>query len=408
MSFQNLLADRTKRMGASAIREILKITAQPGIISLAGGLPSPESFPLEIFSELTNKVLQKYGSRALQYDLTEGFVPLREALVGYLRKKSIEASVEEILITSGSQGLLDALGKILISPGDAIAVEAPTYLGAIQAFNPYEPEYIRMDMDENGLKPEALERVLKSHKIKFVYTVPTFQNPTGRSISLDRRMKIANIIKHYNTLLIEDDPYSALRYRGEELPPICAFAPEHVLYASTLSKILAPGLRIGFCTAPALIRKWLVIVKQGVDLHTSTFGQAIAAEYISGGYLDEQLPKIVNLYKPKHEAMLNALARYFPDNSKWSKPEGGMFVWAECPKGLDTEQLYWKAVEKKVAFVPGKYFFTQKDEGAETMRLNFTKCTEDEIDRGIKLLGEAIKEELKGGLSTTPLSYPMY
>ena len=392
MKFEQLLADRTRLMSVSAIREILKVVSQPGMISLAGGIPAPESFPMDKMRELTERVIDKYDSNAFQYDLTEGFIPLREALVGYLGQKNIHAAVDDILVASGSQGVLDALGKTLISPGDKIAVEAPTYLGALQAFNPYEPQYVRMDMDEDGLVPESLDETLKAHTVKFIYTVPTFQNPTGRSVTLARRKQIAEIIQRHDALLIEDDPYGALRYRGEDVPAIRTFAPEHVVYITTLSKILSPGLRLGICIAPPLIKKWLVIVKQGVDLHTNTFSQAIAAEYLAGGYLDEQLPKIINLYGPKLQAMLDAIEKYFPANFSWSKPEGGMFVWAEGPDGLDTEKLYWEAVKHNVAYVPGKFFYTQKGEGNATMRLNFTKSDEETIDRAIRILADVLKE----------------
>ncbi len=392
MKFENLLADRTEKMGKNAIREILKVVSQPGMISLAGGIPSPESFPLKLIEELTKKVLDKYSSTAFQYDLTEGFLPFRETLSDYLLEQSgIKSSPEDILVFSGSQGVLDGLGKILISKGDKIAVEAPTYLGAISAFDPYEPEYIRMETDENGLIPEALEEILKENKIKFIYLVPTFQNPSGRTIPLERREKIAEIIKKYNGLLIEDDPYSALRYKGKKVPAIKTLAPDNVVYISTLSKTFAPGLRLGFVAAPELIRQWLVIVKQGVDLHTSTFNQALASEYIKGGYLDDHLPKITKLYKPKHEAMLKALEKDFPSDFTWSKPEGGMFIWVEGPKHYDMEKVYEMAVKKKVAFVPGTFFFTEKNEGKETMRLNYTMSSVDEIDEGVKRLGDVLK-----------------
>jgi 2-aminoadipate transaminase len=392
MRFENLLAERTQRMGVSAIREILKVVSQPGMVSLAGGIPAPESFPLEIMEDLVSQVFAKYGSGALQYDRTEGFIPFIEALVPYLDRKSIVASVDEILVASGSQGVLDALGCVLISPGDKVAVEAPTYLGALQAFNPYQPDYVRMDTDDEGLIPESLEAVLKKDRVKFIYLVPTFQNPTGRTLPLARRRQVADIIRRYDTLLLEDDPYSALRYRGEDLPPIASLAPEHVVYTTTLSKVLAPGLRLGVCVAPPVIRKWLVIVKQGVDLHTSTFSQALAAEYLSGGYLDRHLPTILALYKPKQEAMLRALEAYFPEGFTWSKPDGGMFLWAEGPKDMDMEKLYWKAAERNVVYVPGKFFFTDPTEGAETMRLNYTMSDEPTIDRAIGILARVMKE----------------
>lgn len=394
MNFENLLAERTGKMGANAIREILKVVSQPGMVSLAGGIPAPESFPMEIINELTSRVIEKYSSQAFQYDRTEGFIPLREALVDYLQKKGICSSADEILIASGSQGILDAIGKVLITKGDRIAVEAPTYLGAISAFDPYEPEYVRMDTDDDGLIPEALEEVLKSGSVKFIYLVPTFQNPTGRTIPPERRIKIAGIIQRFNALVIEDDPYSDLRYSGENVPPIKTIAPGNVVYVSTLSKVFAPGLRIGFCVAPELIRKWLVLVKQGVDLHTSTFNQALAAEYISGGYLERQLPIITSIYRPRQAAMLNALEKYFPDSFRWSKPEGGMFLWAEGPEGLDMERIYLKSIKKKAAFVPGKFFFTHEGEGIETMRLNYTMTNEDKIDKAVKVLSEVIKQEL--------------
>jgi len=390
MKFENLLADRTRLMDVNVIREILKVVSQPGMVSLAGGIPAPESFPMEIMRELTAIVIDKYGSAAFQYDPTEGFGPFREILVDYLQLKGISARKEEILVASGSQGVLDAVGKVLISKGDKVAVEAPTYLGALQAFTPYEPEYIRLDTDEDGLIPASLENVLDRGGVKFIYLVPTFQNPTGRSIPLGRRQKIAVIIKKYDALLIEDDPYSSLRYRGSDIPTLKSLAPDNVVYISTLSKVFAPGLRIGFCVAPALIRKWLVIVKQGTDLHSSTFNQALAAEYIAGGYLARHLPNIIKLYRPKQEAMLAALDKYFPKKFRWSRPEGGMFIWVEGPRGFDMEKLYWKAVEKNVAYVPGKYFFTDPGEGIETMRLNYTMIDEETIDRSIKILAEVI------------------
>ncbi|MBW2482436.1 MAG: PLP-dependent aminotransferase family protein [Deltaproteobacteria bacterium] len=391
MAFDNLLAERTTRMGASVIREILKVVAKPGMVSLAGGIPAPESFPLEIIQELTEIVVAKYASGAFQYGPTEGFWPLREALADYLENRAITASAGEILIASGSQGVLDAVGKVLIDKGDLVAVEAPTYLGALQAFTPYEPEYVRMDTDELGLIPGSLESVLAGGKVKFIYLVPTFQNPTGRTIPLERRREIADIIKKYNALLIEDDPYGALRYRGHDIAPVKALAPDHVVYISTLSKVFAPGLRIGFCHAPEQIRKWLVIVKQGIDLHTSTFNQALASEYIAGGFLERHLPKIIDFYRPKQEAMLSALDTYFPPNFTWSRPEGGMFLWVEGPQGFDMEELYWKAIERNVAFVPGKYFYTSPQEGIETMRLNYTRADEETIDNSIRILSEVIQ-----------------
>jgi len=382
MDIKTKLSRRIERMDANVIREILKVVGQPGMISLAGGIPAPASFPMEQIQALTELVWEKYGTQALQYDATEGFMPLREALVGYLNQQQVQiTSPEEVIVFSGSQSILDTVAKILITPGDKIAIESPSYLGAISAFNPYEPEYAPLATDNDGVIPEALEAVLKTENIKFIYLVPTFQNPTGRTLPLERRQRIAQLIQQYDAILVEDDPYSALRYRGEALPPIHSFAPEHVIYNGTFSKILAPGLRIGYSVAPAEIRQWLVIAKQGADLHANTLGQAIAAEYVTSGYLEAHLPHILNLYGPRQAAMLEALDRSLPEGFEWTQPEGGMFMWVEGPAGLDCEALYWECVKRKVAFVPGKYFHADHS-GEATMRLNFTMVDEATIQQG--------------------------
>lgn len=392
MNYEKLLAKRTEKMGPSAIREILKVISQPGMISLAGGIPAPESFPMEILEELCSKVINKYNDAAFQYGLTEGFTDLRKSLAQYLRKRDIHVSESEVMITSGSQQTLDLVGKILISEGDKIAVEAPTYLGAIQAFDPYLPEYVSMKTDDNGLIPESLESTLQEHNIKFIYLVPTFQNPTGRTIPLERRKRIAEIIQDHDAILLEDDPYGELRYRGSFLPPIQTFAPKNVIYTSTLSKLFAPGLRIGFYVAPEFIRNWMVKTKQGQDLHTSTFNQALAAEYIGGGYLEKQIPKIIDVYKPRQEAMLDALEEFMPNEFSWSKPEGGMFIWVTGPEDFNAEEIYWKAVKKKVAYVPGKFFYTEKGKGNETMRLNYSKVDEKTIKKAIETLSTVLRK----------------
>jgi 2-aminoadipate transaminase len=396
MRFDNILAERTRIMSASAIREILKVVSKPGMVSLAGGIPSPDSFPMGVMRELTERVITKYGSSAFQYDLTEGFQPLREALSGYLAKKGLKANADEIRITSGSQGGLVELGMILITKGDAVAVEAPTYLGAISAFNPYEPRYLRIDTDDDGLIPESLEALLKKETVKFIYLNPTFQNPTGRTLTLERRKVVAEIVQRFNVLLVEDDPYSDLRYRGNPLPPIKTMAPDHTVYLGTLSKVFAPGLRLGFFLAPEPIRRWMVLAKQGIDLHTSTFNQALAAEFIAGGYMEKHLPNILRIYKPRQEAMLGALEKYFPKSATWSKPEGGMFIWVECPKGMDAERINERGLERNVAFVPGRFFYTREGEGLNTMRLNYTMSDEPAFDRAVKTLSEVVKEMLPG------------
>ncbi len=385
-------ADRTRRMGANAIREILKVASQPGMISLAGGVPAPESFPMDLLPDLTAGVIDRYGAQALQYDRTEGFGPLREALSPYLAERGVTAAPEEILVTSGSQGVLDAAGKLFISKGDRVAVEAPTYLGALSAFNPYEPTYLSLETDADGVIPDALDAALSAGGVRFVYLVPTFQNPTGRTLPLVRRQAIARIIRRHDALLVEDDPYGSLRYRGEDLPPIQTFAPDHVLYVSTLSKVFAPGLRIGFCVAPEPVRRWLVLAKQGIDLHTSTFNQALAAAYLTGGHLERHLPKILDLYRPRQAAMLTALERYFPEGFRWSRPEGGMFIWVEGPEGMDMEAVYRTAVGQNVAFVPGRFFYAREGDGIETMRLNFTMADEAALDGAVRRLAGVVSD----------------
>ncbi len=389
---QSIFATRTAQMQQNAVREILKVVNRPGMVSLAGGIPAPESFPLDLMPTLLESVLSKYGATALQYDATEGFAPLRVALVDYLAQKQVAATADEVLVFSGSQGALDALGKILISPGDGIVVEAPTYLGALSAFNPYEPTYLQVPTDEEGILPDALEAMLQTKTVKFIYLVPTFQNPTGRTISLSRRQTVAALLQQYNVLLVEDDPYRDLRYRGAALPPIKQFAPEHVIYLSTLSKTFAPGLRLGFCVAPAAVHRWLVIAKQGVDLHTSTLNQALATEYLVGGYLQQQLPKILAIYQPRQQAMLAALARHLPDGFRWTEPDGGMFLWLEGPREFDSEAAYWRAVAQNVAFVPGKFFFAEPNIGNQTMRLNFTMSNEATIERAVATLASVLSE----------------
>lgn len=393
IDLESRLARRTRGMGANAIREILKVVAQPGMISLAGGLPAPESFPLDIIRGLTTTVLDRYGSRALQYDATEGFGPLREALVPYLATKGVVAEVGQITVFNGSQSVLDILSKILIDPGDTIAIEAPSYLGAISAFNAYEPSYAPIMTDDEGILPDDLDRVLTEHEVSFVYLIPTFQNPTGRTLPAERRRRIAEIVRRHDVLLLEDDPYSALRYSGEHEPPIHAFAPEHVVYMSTFSKILSPGLRIGFSVAPRELARWLVIAKQGVDLHTNTFSQAIAAEYLAGGHLDAYLPRILELYAARRQAMFAALDGRMPPGYRWTEPEGGMFIWVQGPEDVDAVDLYHRCVAEGVAFVPGKFFFIEDVPGASaTLRLNFTNADLATIEHAVGVIGRAAAE----------------
>ncbi|MDE2636578.1 MAG: PLP-dependent aminotransferase family protein [Chloroflexota bacterium] len=390
--FQDFLSQRTLSMRRNQIREILKVVSQPGMISLAGGIPAPETFPIEDLYRLNEAVLDRYGAAALQYDLTEGFTPFREALVDYLKEKEISVSADEILVFNGSQSVLDTLGKVLITPGDTVVLESPSYLGAISAFSAYEPNYVSIATDDEGIVPESLAETLDRQKVKFIYLVTTFQNPTGRTLSATRRHEVAEIVRQRGALVIEDDPYSDLRYRGEAVPPFYTFAPENTVYVSTISKVFAPGLRLGFCVAPAVIHEWLYTAKQGADLHSNTYAQALATEYICSGTIYEQVPKIIELYGPRLEAMLDAMDRYMPADYRWTQPDGGMFIWVEGPQGVDAEGIYWQAVEQKVAFVPGKYFYIEPEEGLATMRLNFTRSDEEAIQKAIAALGAVIRD----------------
>jgi 2-aminoadipate transaminase len=386
MNLNKLMSKRVKVMQYSALSELLRVTADPEIISLAGGLPAPESFPLKIIRKLNDLVLKKYGEVAFQYGPTDGAKILRE-----LKERNIKVTADNIGITSGSQGGLDAIGKIFIDEGDMIAVESPTYIGAVDAFAPYRPTYTEIESDHHGAIPGSLEKILKTKKIKFVYLVPTFQNPTGKTITWERRKQIAGIIKKHQVILIEDDPYNSLRYRGKAINPIQTIIPENTVYLCTFSKVLAPGLRIGFYCAPVGITSLMVSAKQSVDLHTNSYGQYLAAEYLRTKHLKKHLPNILRIYKSRQETMFNALEKYFPKSFSWTKPEGGMFIWVTGPKNFNALKLYWKAIKNKVAFVPGTYFFAKQGEGKNTMRINFTNVNDKQINLAIKKLSEVIK-----------------
>ncbi len=391
MNYTVLLADRTENMSGNIIREILKATANPKIVSLAGGLPAPETFPIDVINKLHETIMSKYGSKLFQYSTTEGFMPFREAVAQYVQRFGIDTDVDNVSITSGSQGSLDAIAKILLNKGDYVAVEAPTYLGAMTAFNPYQPNYVEIETDDEGIIPQSLEQILKTHKVKIIYLVPTFQNPTGRTLSLVRRKEVAALLQKYNIIAVEDNPYGELRYVGERIPSIKSLAPEHIIYVGTLSKVFAPGMRLGFHVAPKELGKWLTFAKQGIDIHTHTYGQALATEYLREGYLDSHLPHIIEVYKPRYQAMLATLKESFSDEFRWSIPEGGMFIWIQAPERFNTDDLYWKAIEQHIAYVPGRYFFSNTSKGLSTMRLNFTNMPADVITKAVRTLANVFE-----------------
>ena len=401
-------AQRTQRMTSSVIRELLKVTEQPDVISFAGGLPAPEVFPRSEIEAACARVLREQGSTALQYGSTEGFLPLRMLLVRHMARYGIRVTPDNVLITSGSQQGLDLIGKLFLNPGDRVVTEAPTYLGALQAWSAYQPEYLPVPIGDEGLDVERLEAELRAGP-KFLYVLPNFQNPSGVTLSAARRRRVVELANHYGVPIVEDDPYGQLRYEGEHLPSLveldaryhgCANG-EHdftgdVLYLSTLSKTLAPGLRVGWVVAPEAVVHRLVQMKQGADLHTSTFAQTVAYEVARLGFLDRHVREVRQVYGQRRDAMLDSLARHFPEGVTWTRPQGGLFLWVTLPRGMNSGRLFEAALQEKVAFVPGASFFPAGG-GERTLRLNFSFCPPATIEEGIRRLAVVIKRQLATG-----------
>jgi 2-aminoadipate transaminase len=397
-------AQRTQRMSGSIIRELLKLTEQEGVISFAGGLPAPDVFPVEEVRAATERVLRDHGAQALQYGTTEGYRPLREMLARHTGRYGLHITPDNILITSGSQQALDLLGKIFVNRGDRILAESPTYLGALQAWNSYGAEYITVKTDERGMDTGEVEAALRAGP-KFIYVLPNFQNPTGVTLSLERRRRLVALADRYGVPIIEDDPYGQLRYEGRHLPPVAVLDERswhqggfcysgNVIYLSTISKTLAPGLRLGWVVAaPEVIRK-LAQAKQGADLHTSTFNQMVAYEVAREGFLDRHIHLIRKVYGLRRDIMLEAMSRHFPEGVQWTHPQGGLFLWVTLPDRLDSAELLKKALERGVAFVPGGPFHPCGG-GYNTLRLNFSNATPDAIREGIARLGDVMKEALE-------------
>jgi 2-aminoadipate transaminase len=398
-----------QNIGSSIIRELLKITQDPQIISFAGGLPAPEVFPVEAFNDATTRVLKNQGQQALQYSASEGYAPLRQWIVEYMASYGIEAKIENVLVTSGSQQALDLIGKVMINPGDLILTELPTYLGALQAWRAYQAEYTCVPVDEDGLRTDLLEEALCGGP-KFMYILPNFQNPAGVTMTLERRRFLIDMADTYGIPIIEDDPYGELRYEGEHERPLIVldaqkqsrqadysnghgFVRGNVIYVSTFSKTLAPGLRLAWIVAPADVIKHCVSAKQGMDLHTSTFVQMTAYELIKDGFLRDHVRHIREVYGYRRNVMLDALERYFPEGTEWTRPKGGLFLWVTLPEGIDTLALMPKAIANNVAYVPGSAFYAA-NAPPNTFRLNFSNATPEQIDIGIKRLGEVLAEAL--------------
>jgi len=391
-------------MRSSLVRELLKLNAQPDLISFAGGLPAADLFPIDRFQEACRRVLAEHGGEALQYSATEGERPLRELIARHASRYGIVVTVDNVLVTTGSQQALDLIGKVFINPGDRVVVERPTYLGALQAWNAYEAEYVSVNVDQDGMCTSGIAAALR-HGPKFIYALPNFQNPTGATLSLERRREVIRAADDYGVPILEDDPYGQLRYEGEHLPPLVALDAEcrgsaatsysgNVLYMSTFSKTLAPGLRLGWILGPAEVIQRLAQAKQGTDLHTSSFVQRVAYEVARSGFLDAHVRILRPAYKARRDAMLSAMSKALPHGVTWTTPAGGLFIWVQMPGTIDATALLKDALAEKVAFVPGDAFHADGS-GRNTMRLNFTNATVQQIDEGIARLGRVMTRALE-------------
>jgi 2-aminoadipate transaminase len=400
--WEHRFAQRTQRMKSSAIRELLKLTEQPDVISFAGGLPATDVFPVDEILEACNRVLKDRGAYSLQYGSTEGYAPLREMIARHTARYGIQISPENIVITSGSQQALDLIGKIFINRGDRIVVESPTYLGALQAWNAYGAEYVPVPSDEYGMNTDELEKALRTGP-KFIYALPNFQNPTGSTLSMERRLRLVELADRYGVPIIEDDPYGQLRFDGEHLPSLVVIDNKihtnngsytgNVIYLSTFSKILAPGLRLAWVIAPPEVIYKVVLAKQGTDLNSATFNQVLAHEVGQHGFIDRHVKVICEVYKQRRDVMLDSLTELMPPGVHWTHPQGGLFLWATLPEGMNTTTLFPEAIAEKVAYVPGESFHPCGG-GENTMRLNFSYSCPELIAEGINRLSKVIRKHI--------------
>lgn len=390
--WEKVLAKRTERMQSSVIRELLKYALLPDIISFAGGLPAPEAFPVRDFQDACRWVLEHDAERALQYGTTEGLPQLKDYLIESMAKYEIPAVQGNILFTNGSQQALDFMGRVFIDRGDKVVTGLPTYLGAIQAWNVYGPEYVTVPLDDHGMRMDELERALDANPgVKFIYVLPNFHNPAGTTLPLERRHRLVELAVQHGAFIIEDDPYGELRFEGKDITPIIAMHKENTIYLSTFSKTLAPGLRLGWIVAPERIMKRLIQAKQGADLNTSALVQYLAHDICSRGLIRAHVKKVRRIYRERRDVMLQAMEEHFPPEVSWTRPQGGLFLWARMPESVNAEELLKVAIEEKVAFVPGHAFYPGGSGGHCCMRLNFSYSPPDIIEEGIRRLGRAIK-----------------
>ena len=389
---EKLFANRMGTTHKSFIREILKVTEDPKIISFAGGLPNPKFFPVKEIANASLKVLDEDGENVLQYSTTEGYLPLREYIAErYRKKKGLKVDPDEILITNGSQQGIDLIGKIFLDKGDQIVIERPGYLGAIQAFSMYEPIFQSIPLLDDGIDTNLLERTFRGNRIKLFYAVPNFQNPSGITYSRQRRRDVANILKKHDAIFVEDDPYGELRFIGEDLPSIRAYLEDNTILLGSFSKIITPGLRLGWVCAKKDIMERIIVAKQASDLHSNYLSQRIVYQYLIDNDIDKHILKIRDAYKKRRDLMVSMIAEYFPEEIKYTKPEGGMFLWITLPEGISSLDLFDLAIKENVAFVPGKAFYVDGG-GSNTLRLNFSNSDEEKIEEGIKRLANIIKK----------------
>ena len=399
-NIDRLYSDRAGKMRKSEIRELLKVAQDPEIISFAGGLPSPRSFPLQDLQGVVKSVLEHHGEVALQYGTTQGLTELREAIAERACKDGMDTTAENVMITSGSQQALDTIGKIFLNPGDVALVGLPTYLGGINAYRSYEGNLVGVPLDKDGMIIDVLEeKIMELQKEditpKFIYVVPTFQNPAGVIMPEARRKKLVDLANEYDLVIVEDDPYGKLRFDVDHIKPIKSFDDEgRVIYMSTFSKILSPGFRLAWTIASDELSRKMIICKQALDLCTNTFTQFIVNDFMRSGSLDLHIMKVCEMYKPKRDIMMKAMENYFPDGYVCNKPKGGMFAWATLPEGIDTEIMFLDALKEKVAYVHGKAFSVDGS-GGRSMRLNFSYANSEKIEEGMKRLGAVIDKKLK-------------
>jgi 2-aminoadipate transaminase len=391
------MAQRAQRLNPSTIREILKLTERPGIISLAGGLPAAETFPVEAMAQATARVLRDAPREALQYAASEGYGPLREWVAQELAGQGLRVQAAQVLITTGSQQGLDLVGKVLIDPGSEVAVEQPTYLGALQAFAPYEAQFLPLEGDDEGPLPQALRA---AGRARFAYLLPNFQNPSGRCIPLQRRLALAEAAASAGLPLVEDNPYGDLWYDEAPPQPLAAAAGDQAVYLGSFSKVLAPGLRLGYVVAPAVLYPKLLQAKQAADLHTPNFNQRVVHEVVREGFLHQHVPTIRSRYRAQRDAMDAALRRWLPAGCHWVRPGGGMFFWVTLPAGLDATALLPEAVAAGVAYVPGAAFYSAEAR-AHTLRLSFVTVDVARIEEGVRLLGGVLQRTLGGAPSAS-------